>query len=146
MDFFSEKGDKYWICGTHRLLGVIYRSKSETKKAIHHFEAALGLASVSDQYNQLHRTHSELARLFLDEDRFDKAQAHVEHAKSYAFNHSYYLSDATKLQADLWYKQGRLGEARSEVLCAADAYEKLGAANDLEKCRKLLQKIEREIS
>ena len=145
MDLFSKKGDQGWLCDAHRVLGVIYDSKGETEKAIHHLELALGLASASD-HNQLYRTHSSLARLFLGGDRFDKAQAHVEHAKSHAFSHSYHLASAMKLQADLWYKQGRIEEARSEALRAANAYERLGAAKRLEKCRGLLQRIEREMA
>ena len=87
-----------------------------------------------------------MARLFLTEDRFDKAQTHVEHAKSYAFSHPYYLADATKLQAELWYTQGLFEEARSEALRASDAYERLGSADDLENCRRLLREIERKMT
>jgi tetratricopeptide (TPR) repeat protein len=95
MDLVSKEGNPYRVCGAHRLLGVIYRSRGETEKGIHHLEAALGLASASDWQNELHRIHLSLARLFLIHDGFDKAQAHVEHAKSYASSHSYYLADAT---------------------------------------------------
>ena len=146
MDLVSKEGDQYWVCKVHRLLGVIYHSKSETEKATHHLEVALGLASSSDWNNQLYRIHSSLAKLFVDGDRFDKAQAHVEHAKSHAFNHSYCLGEATRLQAELWYRQGRFEEARSETLRAIDAYERLGAARPLERCRELLQEIERKIT
>jgi tetratricopeptide (TPR) repeat protein len=146
LNLFSKKGDQYWICGAHRLLGVIYHSKGETEKAIRHFEVALGSAYSSDSRNQLYRIHFRLVWLFLDEDRLEKAQAHVEHAKSYALNHSYHLADVTGLQAELWYRQGRFEEARSEGLRAADAYERLGAAKDLKGCRRLLQKIERKIT
>jgi hypothetical protein len=34
-----------------------------------------------------------------------------------------------ELQAQIWYKQDRLEEARSEALRAIDIYQKLGAAN-----------------
>jgi len=47
-----------------------------------------------------------------------------------------------ELQARVWYNQHRLEEARSEVLRAADVFEKLGAAKDLEGCRKLLQIVQ----
>ena len=36
-------------------------------------------------------------------------------------------------------------EARSEALRAIDAYEKLGAAQDLERCRRILREIEEEM-
>jgi len=49
------------------------------------------------------------------------------------------------VQADVWYKQPRLGEARSEVLGAADVYEKLRATADLEICRNSLRAIEEEM-
>jgi hypothetical protein len=38
-----------------------------------------------------------------------------------------------ELQAWVWYNQHRLEEARSEALRAADIYEKLGAAKDVER-------------
>ena len=142
MDLLSKKGDQYWVCEAHRTLGIIYRSKGETEKAIHHYELALGLASSSDWHNQLHRIHFSLAKLFFDGDRFDKAQAHVEHAKTYAFSHSYHLGHARRLQAELWYRQGLFEEARSEALRAADVYERLGVAIPLEGCRELLREIE----
>ena len=51
-----------------------------------------------------------------------------------------------ELQAWIWYKQHRLEGARSEALGAADIYEKLGAAKDVEDCRKLLQWIQRGLN
>ena len=45
----------------------------------------------------------------------------------------------------MWYRQGRFEEARSETLRAADAYEWLGAADELEDCKELLRGIEREM-
>ena len=49
------------------------------------------------------------------------------------------------MQARIWYKQDRLEEAGSEALRATDIYERLGAAQDMESCRKLLQVIEKEL-
>ena len=49
-----------------------------------------------------------------------------------------------KPQAELWYRQDRLEEARSEALGAAEVYDKLGATKDLKKCSGLLQQIEEE--
>jgi len=49
-------------------------------------------------------------------------------------------------QAKFRYDQGRLGEAKSEALRAADVFEKLGAAEDLEECRDLLRGIERRMT
>jgi len=50
-----------------------------------------------------------------------------------------------ELQATVWYKQDRVEEARAEALRAVDVYEKLGAARDLERCRELLQRIEKKM-
>ena len=52
------------------------------------------------------------------------------------------MARAVWLQAAFWYKQGRLREARSEVLHAADAFEKIMATMGLEECRVLLCHIE----
>jgi hypothetical protein len=48
------------------------------------------------------------------------------------------------LQANLWYKQHRYEEARSEALHGVGMFEKLGAVSDVEFCRQLLQWIEEE--
>ena len=49
------------------------------------------------------------------------------------------------LQTEILYYEHRFEEAKSEALCAADVFEKLGAARSLEICRELLQVIEREM-
>jgi len=146
IDLIPEEGNQTLVCESHRLLGKIYRSKGEREKAIHHYEVALGIASLLDGHDALFWVHFALAKLFLDEDRFDDAHAHVEQAKSHAVNVPYKLGRAMKLQARVWYKQDRLEEAMSEALRAADVYEKLGATQDLKKCRGLLQQIEEEMN
>ena len=47
-------------------------------------------------------------------------------------------------QARIWFREGKLEEAKSEVLRAAGVFEKLGATKDLETCRGLLQLIGEE--
>jgi len=47
-----------------------------------------------------------------------------------------------KLQAKFWYKERKFEVAESAALGAADVYERLGAARDLECCRAFLRKIE----
>ena len=47
-----------------------------------------------------------------------------------------------ELQAEVWYEQRTFGKVRSEASQAADIYEKLGAAQDLGRCRELLQRID----
>jgi len=144
IDLIPEKGHQSLVCESHHILGKIYYSKGEREKAIHHFEVALGIASSFNWHDPLFWIHHSLAWLFLGEDRFNDAHAHVEQAKSHAVNDTYKLGRAMELQARVWYKQRRLEEARSEASHAADVYEKLGAAQDLKSCRVLLQRIEEE--
>ena len=47
-----------------------------------------------------------------------------------------------ELPADVWYRQLRLEDARSEALHSLEIYENLGAAMDAKYCRDLLQWIE----
>jgi tetratricopeptide (TPR) repeat protein len=146
IDLLPEKGEQFLVCKAHRVLGNVYRSKGETKKAIHHFELVIGIASPFDWHHHLFWVHYALAGLFRNEGRFDDAHAHVERAKSHTADSVHNLGLATELQAGIWYKQQRFEEAKSEALRAADVYEKLGAAKDVEDCRKLLQKIEMELN
>ena len=141
----SEKGNQVELWDSHHALGDIYRTKGETKKAIHHFEAALGIASPFDWPDELFWTHYYLAALFRDQRRFDDANAHIERAKSHAVNSAYNLGHAMDLRAEIWYGQDRLEEARSEALRAIDVYERLGAAKDVENCRRLLRNIEKKM-
>ena len=146
IDLLPEKGHQSLVCDSHRLLGLIYRSKGETEKAIHHYEVALEIASSFDWRDHLFWVHYELAWLFLDEGRFDDAQAHVENAKSHVVDVAYYLGHAMKLQSAIWCRQRRFEEARTEVLRATDVFEKLEAAKDVEGCRELLREIEKQLS
>jgi len=140
----SENGEHYQVCEVHRLLGIIYLSKGDRKKAVDHLQAAFEMASTSDWAQQLFWIHCDLARVLHDEGKYDETQAHVERAKSHALNHTYFLGHATKLQAELWYKQGKVEDARSEALRAIDVYERLGAARDVKGCSDLLRRIEGE--
>jgi len=145
INLFSEQGNQFQICQSHRVLGEIYRSKGEEEKAIYHFEATLGIASSFNWHHSLFWVLHALARLSFDRGKFDEAHAHVERAKVHVVNSAYPLGRAMELQAGFWYRQRRFEEARSEVLRAAEGFGKLGAASDLERCRELLQRIEREI-
>ena len=138
----SEKGKEYRVCGAHRTLGVIYHSKGEKEKAIHHFETALATASSFDWNGELFWIHHELARLFRDEDDFDNALVHIEQAKAYTVDDRYQLGRAILLQAQIYYRQNRLEDSASEALRALETFEGLGAQMDMEACRGLLQKIE----
>ena len=152
-----EKDGRFMVCQCHRILGKIYRSKGEREKAISHFEVALGIASSSNWHDELVGVHCSLAKLFAGEGGFDEAHAHVKKAKSHAVNNPYSpgvaiaannpysLGVAMELQARIWYKQCRFEEAKSEVLRAAEVYEKLGATKDVEDCGKLLRDVQREL-
>ena len=137
-----DQGREFWVCDSHRLLGGIYQSKGETGKAIQHFEAALGIATSFDWHNHQFWIHISLSWLFLNEDEFDNAQSHIEQAKPHAVNNVYGLGRAMDTQARIWYRQGRLEEAKAEVLRAVETFEKLGAASDVERCRNILRNIE----
>jgi len=142
IDLFPEKGQENQISDCHRVLGHIYRSKGEIEKAIHHYETALGIASSFGWHDRLFWSHYDMARLFSDQARFDDANAHIERAGSHAGNSAYCLALAMDLQAQVWYKQDRFEEAKSEALRALEAVEKLGATERVEKTRDLLQQIE----
>ena len=148
VDFFSEKGDRFELCDSHRILGQIYRFKGETEKAVHHYGIALEIASSSNWHNAAFWANYSLAQLFLCESRFDDACAHVERARPHAhsINSTYCQGRVAEIQARIWYKQHKLKEAKSEFLHAADIYERLGAAKDLESCRKFLQDVEKELN
>ena len=145
IDLLPEKGQEYLVCQSQRLLGDVYHSKGERERAIHHFETALAIASPFDWCDEQFWTHYSLVVLFLGQREFDSAHTHVKQAKSHAVENAHCLGLAMELQAHIWYKQGRLEEAKSEVLCASKIYEKHGAAKDLEDCRALLQKIDQSI-
>jgi len=142
IDLFSKKGKFFQVSSSRRLLGHICESKGEIEKAIEHFKAALGTAASFTWTDQLFWVHRDLADLFLKKDNFEDAQVHIEHAKSHSVKHTYHLGRAMQLQARLWYKQNKLGEARSEALRAADLFEKFGAVENLKYCRELIQRIE----
>ena len=141
-DLLPEKGEEFLVCQAHRALGEIYQHKGETKKAIHHFEMALGIASSLNVVEQLFWVDYALAWSFSEQGEFEDAQARLEQAKSHAGNDAYLSAQAMDEQARLWGLQGRFEDAKSEALRALDVFEKLGAANDAETTRELLRGIE----
>ena len=142
IDLFSSQDDQFGVCKCHRALGNICCSKGETEAAAIHFEAALEIASSFGWHGQHFWTLYSLADLFSSQGRFDDARAHIQRAKPHTVNDGYLLGRAIEKQAQLWYREGRLEEAKSEALDAVSAYEKLGATKYVEGCRELLRKIE----
>ena len=137
-----DRGREYWVSLSHRLLGAIYRYEGEREKSIHHCEAALEIASSFDWHDELFWIHHALAWLFIQVREFDNSQAHVEQAKTHAVNNAFHLGCAMEQQAWVWYRQGRFKEAKAEILCALETFEKLGSTSYLGECTDLLWKIE----
>ena len=142
IDLAPEKGQEFIVSQSHLILGNIYNFKEEREKAIHHFEAALAIASVFGWCDQLFWIRLCLARLFFREDKFDDASTHIERARSYASCGPYNEGRAMKLQAEVWLKQGRPEDAKSEALGALEIFEKLGAATDVGICKDFLRDFE----
>ena len=145
MNLVSEESHGFILSHLHRILGKVYHSKGDKGKAIHHFETAIRIASPSGWSDALFWSHFGLTLLFGDEGEFDNANTHIELAKPYAANDVFLLGRAMKLQAEVWHQEHRFEEAKSEVLCALEAFEKLGAVRDAETCKELLQEIERAL-
>ena len=141
IELLPEKGQDFLLCGSHHLLGVIYRRKREKERAIDHFETALRIASPSNWQDILFWIHYDLSLLFLTEDELGGANTHIEQAKSHAADDTYLMGHAMNNQARIWHLQSKEEDARSEALRALEIYEKLGAARDAEDCKDLLQEI-----
>ena len=141
-----EKTEEHPICQSHHLLGEIYRLKGERQKALHHFETALTIASPFNWQYDLFWIHYNTAKLFYDEHGYDDASTHIERAKSHTVNDAYLLARAMKMQAQIWYEQYRLEDARSEARCALENFERLGAAREAGLCREFLCQIEEAIT
>ena len=137
LDLSSGEGLEWQLCESHRALGDILGCKGKTEKAIYHFETAIGIASAFGWRSHLLWNHCCLGDLLRDQGRFEDAQAHLEYAKSNA-DSAYQLARVIKLQAGIFSSQGRFEEARSELLRAIDALEKLSATAEVEKCRRML--------
>ena len=136
------KSERLQACGYYFSLDNMCTCRGEKKTAIEHFETALRIASSCNWRDQAFWIHHRLAVLFFYEDRLDEAYAHVEHAKSHAIDDLYMMGHAMRLQAGFWYNEDRIEEARSEACRAIDAFEQLGAAQDLAGCGLMLQCIE----
>ena len=143
INLLPKTGQEFKTCQCHDLLGDVYRSKGEIERAIHHFGVALKIASAFNWHTRLLWIHYSLAELFRDENYFKNAQAHIEQAKSHVGEGKYFLGRVTQLQAQVWHREGRLEDARSEAVRAKEIYEQLGLANDVQVCMALLQGIEK---
>ena len=145
LDLLLDEGDQLRACQCHRVLGQIYGSKGETEKAINHYETALGIASSFNWYFEQFWNHYNLALLFFRASKLEDANAHIGRAKSHAINDPYLLSQAMEVQAEVWFEERRFEDAKSAILGAADAFERIGAVKDVERSRANLLYIEREM-
>ena len=141
IELLPENDEQYEICRGYRVLGNIYSSKGKTEKAVHHFEMALGIATTLGSPDILFWVHYSLAEMSSEQSAFDAANDHIERAKSHADN-AYDLGRAMELRAGFWFEQGMFEEARLEASCAAEAYMKVGAAEEIERCRELLREFD----
>ena len=87
-----------------------------------------------------------LTELLLSRGKPDDANAHIEQAKPYAVDSAYNQGRAMEQQAKVWYFRHKAEDAKSEALRAANTFEKLGAATDLERCRETLRGIQEGLS
>jgi len=142
INLFLSKGDQCELCRCYILLGLIHQYKGEMDTALTHFENALRIASSSNWQDELSLIHQYLALLFSDQGKFCEANAHIELAKLHRMHHNYNLGYTIYLQAQIWYKECRFGEAKSEALHAVAIFEKLGAAEMVGACGDLLNAIE----
>ena len=129
----------------YHVLGHACESRGETDAAITHLEEALGIASSYDWLKRQTETRHCLLLLFLREDRFDDAQVHLEALKPLcSTHHPRCLDQLMVIQAYIRFSQGRIEEAKPELLRLIDVYD---GARDftplyLEDLKVLLQVIE----
>ena len=141
IELLPEKGEEFRVCQAHRALGKVYGSKCKNEEAIRSYETALGIASRFDWNSELSWIHDDLATLSCKEGRFDDAHVHNEQARSHSKNDPYQLGQATYHQARIYYDQQKLENATSRALCALEIFQKLGALEDQNWCKDLLQEI-----
>jgi len=145
LDLSSGEGNQFLISECHRLLGHIYCGKQERETAVNHYKAALGIASHFNWHDGQFWCHYALADLFACGGRFSDAHTHIEHCKSHAVDDAYNMGRVLVVHAHVLRAQGRLEEAKPEVLQATVVFESLGAGLHLERSRKLLQDIQEEM-
>ena len=134
-----ENGEQQLTCQCHRILGDIHWARGNTMEAIEQFEIALRTVSPYDWVN-VFWSHYALVLLFIEEDRLDDANTHLEHAKLHAVHNAHDLAFGMHLEAYVRACQGRFEEAECEALRAVDAFEKLGlgTSSAAEFSRKIL--------
>lgn len=84
IDLLAEKGEQFLQVSSRCRQYISIQG--DTRKAIHHFKTALGIASSFDRLNVLFHVHLSLPPIISNKGKFYDAHTHVEHAKSHAVN------------------------------------------------------------
>ena len=102
INLVSDNGQEHIFCQLHRLLANIYQSKGEERKAIHHFETILGIASPFN-HNILFWTHCPLAfQLFHDQGKLSEGNPRIGQVSSHTVDYACKLVRAGQTQAKGW--------------------------------------------
>ena len=125
----------------HDSLAQIYFNKRDMEQATSHAETALRIGGITVRSNLFTRYHT-MARIHMENGRFDDAEAQLEHARSLAAEDSSEHSRLVLLQAHLLVKQGKLEEARSEAPRALDLLQEHGAVDQVKEAEDLIQSID----
>ena len=144
MDLLGDP-DQDQLCQCHKVLGEIHQSKGNTEEAVYHLEESLRIASSLNSYVDLSKTHLALARLYLKENKFNEAHAHIEHAKSHAGNDMLLLGCAFGVSALGLLGQNRREEGKLEASRALAIFGKSETSDFVETSRRLLEEFGEKI-
>ena len=128
----SDKPKQSPLYGYHHVLGIVYQSRGETKVAINHFDAALGIATSLNSQEAQAAALSYFVVLLSGEEKFYDAQVYIERIK--AVGNPSNLGAVTLIQ-----------EAKFELSRVIGAHEEIGVSMFILGCLKdLLRVIEGE--
>ena len=129
------------------ILGHMCRRRGETGAANGHYMKALGIARSLNQQGEQLVTILSLVTLLVETERFDDALVHLDHLKLDVANNPRYVGVVMQAQARVLLYQGKLEEARSEMLRTIGLYEGIGvSAGYMDDSKKFLQEIEGKIN
>lgn len=123
---------------------MIYHSKGKKGEATRHLKRALIITSPFGWSDELFWIHHALTWVYSCAHEFVDANTHLKQAKTYAANNVYNLGRAMCLQASIWCRQYKLGDAGLEALGALEVFEKLGTEREVKICKDLIREVERE--
>ena len=130
----------------HYALGHICQRRGKTEAAIDHYVKAIEMARPLNSKVKLRRVIPSLMELLIEEERFDDAQVYLEQLKPDLVGGPVHQGMAMLGQAQIWYHQGKLEEARSKLLRSIDLFEGFGTPPDhVGKIKEVLQEVEMEM-